>query len=235
MSSPGSHQDGGGNEGEQSVVKIDPDGDLTLVVGKTKTRFLVCSKALSRSAPFWKRCLYGPFKEAKPAAGREWVVEFPEDNPSGLECLLLLVHGSSHKMPHIDLQLAFEITVLTDKYDMNRSLWPIAELWLHDLQQNRPDESDDDSIVPHLQWIWVTNELGDSRQCNEAFGKLSQLVSMTTDANPHLLLRLYELEDAGSLTRDTLEGYDAEKDVILLIAGKFPGIFHSTLAEILMF
>lgn len=54
MPLPGSKQGGGGEKSEYSIIKIDPDGDLTLVVGKTKTRFLVCSKTLSRSAPFWK-------------------------------------------------------------------------------------------------------------------------------------------------------------------------------------
>lgn len=220
MSSPGSPQEAGGNESEQSVVKIDPDGDLTLVVGETKTRFLVCSKTLSRSAPFWKRCLYGQFKEAKPADGQDWVVEFPEDNPSGLKCLLLLVHGLGHKMPEINLKLAFEITVLTNKYDMTRTLWAVAGSWLEDLEPSRPDEGDDNSILPQLQWLWVTKELGDSRQHSRAFAELSQIVSTTGDGEAHLLLTPYELGDADTLSRSTLKGYDAEKDIIFLLAGK---------------
>lgn len=220
MSSSGSHQGDRGNESQQSVIEIDPDGDLTLVVGRTKTRFLVCSKALSRSAPFWKRCLYGPFKEAKPAAGQKWVVEFPEDNPSALKCLLLLVHGLGHEMPEITLQLAFEIAVLTDKYNMRRTLWAVAKAWLDDL---RPDEDVDDAVVPQLQWVWVTKVLGYSHQCNETFVKLSQMVSTTTDGNGHLLLRIYETDDSDTLTRDNLSGYDAEKDVIFLLACKCTG------------
>lgn len=222
MSSPGSHQDGGGNESEQSVVKIDPDGDLTLVVGKTRTRFLVCSKALSRSAPFWKRCLYGPFKEARPAIGQDWVVEFPEDNPSGLKYLLLLVHGLGHEMPKIDLQLAFEITVLTNKYDMTRLLWAVAEAWLKDLKPIVLDDDSDDTIVTQLQWLWVTKELGASDQHCQTFVELSQKVTMSTDGDDRLLIRHFEIRNADSLTRDTLEGYDSEKDVILLLAGKPP-------------
>lgn len=221
MSSPGDRQGNRRSEIDQSVIKIDPDGDLTLVVGKTETRFLVCSKALSRSAPFWKRCLYGPFKEAKPADGQEWVVEFPEDNPSALKCLLLLVHGLGHMMPKITLQLAFEITVLTDKYGMKKTLWAVANTWLHDL---RPDEDIDDAVVPQLQWLWVTKELGYFDQRDKAFAKLSHVVSTTADGNGHLLLRIYETDDSDTLTRDNLAGYDAEKDVIFLLAGKRPGL-----------
>lgn len=221
MSSSAGHQGNGGNESEQTVIKIDPDGDLTLVVGETKTRFLVCSKTLSRSAPFWKRCLYGPFKEAKPPDGQDWVVKFPEDNPSGLRCLLLLVHGLGHKMPKIDLQLAFEITVLTDKYYMTRCLWAVAKSWLDDLKPVRPDEGDDDTIIPQLQWLWVTKQLGDSGQHSEAFAELSQMVCTFAEGDDRLLLRPYELS-AETLTRDTIHGYDAEKDVIFLLAGECP-------------
>lgn len=219
MASSSSRLDDCANEHTQEVIKIDPDGDLTLVVGKTKTRFLVCSKAMSRSSPFWNRCLFGPFKEAKPAAGCDWVVDFPEDNPSGLHYLLLLVHGLGHKLPEISLQLAFEITVLTNKYDMTRSLWAVAASWLEHLKPIVPDESDDDTIVPQLQWLWVTKELGDSDQHSETFAELSQIVSTIAGCG-HLLLRPCRPGDAKILTKNNLEGYDAEKDVILLRAGK---------------
>ncbi|KAG6368971.1 hypothetical protein INS49_003190 [Diaporthe citri] len=232
MSSSGNHQSDGGDESKQSVIKIDPDGDLTLVVGKTKTRFLVCSKTLSRSAPFWKRCLYGQFKEGKPAAEEDWVVEFPEDNPSGLKCLLLLVHGLGHKMPKINLQLAFEITVLTNKYGMTRTLWAVAGSWLGDLEPTRPDEGGDDTIVPQLKWLWVTKELGDSYQHKETFAELSQVVSTAAGGDAHLLLQPYEMGDADLLTKGTMEGYDAEKDVLLLLAGEIKVARETALSEI---
>lgn len=220
MASSSSDLDACANESAQDVVKIDPDGDLTLVVGKTKTRFLVCSKALSRSSRFWKRCLYGPFREAKPAAGQDWVVEFPEDNPSGLHYLLLLVHGLGHKLPQINLQLAFETTVLTNKYDMTRSLWAVGGSWLECLKPIPPNEIVYDSIVPQLKWLWVTKELGDSGQHRITFAELTQMVSRTADGDAHLLLRPNLPRDAKALTRDNLQGYDAEKDVIFLLRGK---------------
>lgn len=207
-----------GNESQEKVIKIDPDGDLTLVVGKSKTRFLVCSKALSRSARFWKSCLYGPFKERKPADGREWVVEFPEDNPSGLKYLLLLVHGVRLKLPKVDLQLAFEITVITNKYNMTGFLQVVAGSWLRSLKPLRP--GDNDSIVPQLQWLWITRELGDVDRHAAAFVKLSQMVSTSATGGLHLVLKPNELGGADTLTQDSLEGYDAEKDMILFLTGE---------------
>lgn len=215
MASSSSHLGDCTNESHERVIKIDSDGDLTLVVGKTKTRFRVCSKTLSRSAPFWKRCLYGQFKEAKPAIGQDWVVELPEDNPTGLECLLLLVHGLGHKLPEIKLQLAFEITVLTNKYDMTQYLWAVAKQWLEDL---RPDY--DDEILPHIKWLWVTKELGDSERHRYAFALLSQIASVSGDKDPSLCLSIDDPSGGNILVRDTLQGYDAEKDVLLLLAGK---------------
>lgn len=230
MASVDSHLGGPANDREthQQVIKIDPDGDLTLVVGSNKTRFLVCSKALSRSAPFWKRCLYGQFKEAKPAADQDWVVEFPEDNASAMKYVLLLVHGLGHKMPKIDLQLAFEVTVLTNKYDMTRALWAVARSWLRDLAPTPPDESDDDTIVPQLKWLWVTKELGAPNEHVDTFAELSQIVSTTAESDVHLLLCPYELGDASALTRESLEGYDAEKDIIFLLTGNHT---HLTLID----
>lgn len=220
MFSTGSQQSGRGHESKQSVIKIDHDGDLTLVAGKPKARFLVCSKSLSRSAPFWNRCLYGPFKESKPAAGHEWVVELPEDSPGGLECVLLLVHGLGHKMPTIDLQLAFEITVITNKYDMTRYLWAFVRPWLQDLEPPRPDEGGDGTIVPQLKWLWVTKELGDSGQHGQTFAELTLMVCTTSNGDGHLVLRPYEQDETDVLTPETLGYYEAEMDVIFALAGK---------------
>lgn len=220
MSSPGGPQGSGANDSDYSIIKIDPDGDLILIVGKPKTHFLVCSKTLSRSADFWKRCLYAQFSESKPADGQEWVVEFPQDNPSGFECLLLLVHGLGHKLPQIDLELAFVITVTTNKYDMTRSLWAVVGPWLAALRPKRLDEGDDDTIVPQLQWLWVTKELGDCEKHSETFLDLTQMVSTTADAESHLLLRPYAPGDKEMLSRDTMKYYDNEKEVLMVLAGE---------------
>lgn len=208
-----------GQEGPQDITEIDPDGDLTLAVGANNIRFLVCSKTLSRSAPFWKTCLYGPFLESRPAAGQDWEVKLPEDNPRGLHILLLLVHGLGHKLPPINLRLAFETTVLSNKYGMTHALWAVAKTWLQDLKPNPPNVLNG-TIVPQLWWLWVTKELGGSDQHGLAFVELSQMICTTDDGEAHVLLRHYYLSHRKILNKMNLGGYDAEKDVVLLMAGQ---------------
>ncbi|KAG8157355.1 hypothetical protein KVR01_012739 [Diaporthe batatas] len=223
MSSQGGQEGDGANnqDSQQQLVKIDPDGDLTLVVGSKKTHFLVCSKALSRSAPFWKRCLYGQFKEAKPEGEQKWIVEFPEDNPSAMNYILLLTHALGHKLPEVDLKLAFEITVLTNKYDMTQLLWPVARSWLDDLEPPAPDESDDDTVIPQLQWLWVAKELGGIEEYIKTSVDLSHIVSTAAEGDDaNLVLRPYQPGDGSVLSKEDLEGYEAEKDVILHLANE---------------
>lgn len=89
------------------TVEINPHGDLKLIVGDDKVCFVVCSRALSRSAPVWKTMLYGPFMEGKPTDGRDWKVTLPEDCPDAIEIILNIVHwpGKPEKIPKVDLTL----------------------------------------------------------------------------------------------------------------------------------
>ncbi|KAJ4397870.1 hypothetical protein N0V93_002107 [Gnomoniopsis smithogilvyi] len=81
------------------TIQIDPYGDLKLIAGEDKT------------------LLYGAFAEAKPSDGRDWRVKLPEDHPGGLEVILNLIHwpGQPAKLPKVDINLAFEVAVLTNK------------------------------------------------------------------------------------------------------------------------
>lgn len=128
------------NSTPNEVVTIDEMSDLKLNVVREdhdKVCFLVCSKALARSAQYWKVLLYGNFKEAKPKTGEEWVVQVEEDDTDAFHVLLLLIHGQMHKIPDVDLKLVFEVTVLTDKYQMNHCLRAVARTWLEDLRAYR--------------------------------------------------------------------------------------------------
>jgi hypothetical protein len=129
-------------------------------------------------------------------------------------------------MQNVDLQLAFEVTVLTNKYRMTQCLWAVVRQWLEDLG---PGEAVEDSIVPHLMWLWVTKELGDAEKHSSTFVMLSQTVTVAGDEDAQLYLRPYEPRDAGTLTRGSLEGYDAEKGVILLLAGMTSQSLHADL------
>ncbi|KXH34838.1 hypothetical protein CSAL01_00419 [Colletotrichum salicis] len=116
-------------------VQIDPDGDLTLVAGqqtgKPEKSFHVCASALRRSSQVWKKMLFGPFKESKPAFG-PWLVNLPEDDPDALEIILNIIHANFPLVPNTpDLFELYEIFQMANKYDMIPALKPWAVAWLH--------------------------------------------------------------------------------------------------------
>lgn len=159
------------------TVRIDQYGDLKLIVGTDKVCFLVCSRALARSAPFWKTLLYGPFAEGNPADGHDWMVELPEDHPGAIEVILNLIHwpGLPEKIACVDLDLAFEVTVLTNKYSMTHCLAPCAWEWLRRLYPVPTDDFEgyEDQWAPPLQWLYLVQELGDLTQYLTAYVKLA--------------------------------------------------------------
>lgn len=159
------------------TVRIDQYGDLKLIVGTDKVCFLVCSRALARSAAFWKTLLYGPFAEAKPADGNEWRVKLPEDHPGALEVILNIVHWPGHpeKIAAIDLDLAFEVAVLTNKYSMTQCLAVCARNWLDVLVPTPEVDFEDDEHLwaPPVQWLFLAHEFGDLTQYLTAYTKLA--------------------------------------------------------------
>ncbi|KAK3312458.1 hypothetical protein B0H66DRAFT_399235 [Apodospora peruviana] len=105
-----------------SQPSIDPDGDLVLSVGFETTfepiEFRVCSSAMTRASPVWKRMLSGQWAESKPETG-EWIVILPEDNPNALETVLEIVHCKLYKsMFSKSTSDLFDITVTANKYDL---------------------------------------------------------------------------------------------------------------------
>lgn len=154
------------------TVPIDQYGDLRLIVGEEKVCFLVCSRALARSAPFWNTLLYGPFAEARPDDGNEWKVKLPEDHPGALEVILVLIHwpGHSKKITAVDLNLAFEVAVLTNKYSMTHCLASYARQWLEDLAPVPDHEFR--HWAPPIQWLFLAQELGGLSQYLTAYKHL---------------------------------------------------------------
>ena len=122
---------------------MDGDGDLTLIVGLPGTpmssRFLVCSRTLSRASPVFKAMLYGSFKEAFPDDPKNWVVTLPEDNPGDAMILLDIIHSRFGQIPSqlgqgsLSLDKLYHILVFADKYDMTQLLRPWLQDWISGL------------------------------------------------------------------------------------------------------
>lgn len=218
------------------TVHIDQYGDLKLIVGEEKVCFIVCSRALARSAPFWNTLLYGPFAEAKPSDGNDWIVNLPEDHPGALEVILNLVHWPGHpeKITAIDLNLAFEVAVLTDKYSMTHCLASYARQWLEDLMPVIDHESE--HWVPPIQWLFLTQELGDLNQYLTAFKYLAIRCAYRADGKS-TAKRLMHKDPKRPLVWLPVSGVDsvvstAGRDVIANLVGEcFPLYFGQTLYD----
>lgn len=174
---------------------LDPKGDLYIEVGMCPEQsFMVCSTTLARTAPFWDKMLYGEFKEGKKLClqnnNLKWTVKLPEDNPTAIALLLNIVHSRFDKVPGykdpLNVRDLYEISVLTDKYNITYTLQPWAKGWLPSVHRSakRIDESLQAQFRHERLWIsWV---LGD-RTKFEKIAKILLLNSCGSKGNPNSL------------------------------------------------
>ncbi|KAH8883234.1 hypothetical protein GQ53DRAFT_699818 [Thozetella sp. PMI_491] len=153
------------SESRDEMIEFDSLGDLILDVGPDQSRFLVCSKSLSRASAAWKTMFYGPFAEAKPtgeAAAKDWVVQLPEDDPTALTIILDIIHGRFDDIPQtLEVDALLNLTILTDKYDLAHLLRPWAKGWL-DFIRTHEGSSSNESL------LWIAWELGDVTMFRDA-------------------------------------------------------------------
>ncbi|RYP11059.1 hypothetical protein DL764_000287 [Monosporascus ibericus] len=135
---------------------------------KKAVTYIVCSKTLSRSSPFFKRLLYGGFVESKKLeAGGQWTVYLPEDEPAPMKTILNVAHGRFDQVPIKwgTVEDLYLLTVLTDKYDLTHLLRPWAQRWMQAIRRSYEDEKggvwsgSPSEVAP--QCLWIAWELGD--------------------------------------------------------------------------
>ncbi|KAK3689426.1 hypothetical protein B0T22DRAFT_171838 [Podospora appendiculata] len=169
-------QDGG----HKRLTFIDPEGDLTLQVGPKGRCFVVSSVQLARASRFFRAMLDGKFREGKAANKHKskWVVKLPEDNASGFEVLLNIMHSRTFAVPYyITTRLLFRVTVLTDKYDLLPLLKPWAARWCSFLSSRSccrkgtvcrlwiayelGNKSDFENMLERMVWTFPVDENGE--------------------------------------------------------------------------
>ncbi|KAI1736465.1 hypothetical protein F4680DRAFT_432223 [Xylaria scruposa] len=168
---------------------LDPEGDLCLQVGESPaTSFIVCSRTLARASLVWNVMLNGEFKESKRFRSREEPVDLPEDDPRPMALLLNIIHGRFDRVPSYDCVMnirdLYDISVVTDKYDMAHVLRPWASGWLRSTHRLNK--------WPHLslreqychERLWIYWELGDKVNFEKiANGLLLNSSTLTEDAD----------------------------------------------------
>ncbi|KAK8112947.1 Nuclear pore protein-like protein [Apiospora sp. TS-2023a] len=175
---------------EEPALKVmDADGDLLLKVGTTKCTtspafsggphlhdvvftFQVCSRTLARSSPVWKKMLFGGFAESKPKEG-DWIVSLPDDSPEAMSTLLGIIHAKFEGVPLLNHLITshdlFNLTVLTDKYDLTHILRPWARTWLDCVW-----DTGSTTFKNHLELLWIAWELGDQERFTLTASSLAQ-------------------------------------------------------------
>ncbi|KAK7959773.1 uncharacterized protein PG986_004627 [Apiospora aurea] len=176
------------------ITTIDGDGDLLLKVGTTKCSaklhspdfdqcdhlhdvaqtFRVCSRAMARASPVWKRMLFGGFAESKPPKeGGDWTVTLPDDSPEPMLTVLGMVHARFDLIPQFKYGLylhdVYDITIVTDKYDTTHLVRPWALAWLDTARRDMRND-----FQSHLKLLWVSWVLGSQKLFVEAGGLLAR-------------------------------------------------------------
>ncbi|KAK7993724.1 glycoprotein X [Apiospora arundinis] len=141
---------------------------------------------MARASPVWKKLLFGGFAESKPKEG-EWKVTLPEDSPQAMFTLLGIVHAKFDAIPRpnysITLKELYDITILTDKYDLTHVLKPWASMWLQSVWSPM-------CIDPYsnMEQLWITWNMGDMARFSSAATLLalnmSDEVALKTDIAP---------------------------------------------------
>ncbi|KAI0418622.1 hypothetical protein F5X98DRAFT_337689 [Xylaria grammica] len=212
---------------------LDPKGDLCIDVGTFPAKsFIVCSRTLARTSPFWDKMLYGEFRESKPCpedGNLEWTVKLPEDNTTAMGLLLNIVHGRFDVVPSYEdpiyIRDLYDISVVTDKYDMAHVLKPWAKGWLRSTLCST--ELTGESLREQYchERLWISWALGDKAHFEE-IAKILLLTSCGSVRNTN------SLRCAGVLEPPDI--YDIVEQTRLSTIKALLTPFHNTIEGLIM-
>ncbi|KLU84623.1 hypothetical protein MAPG_03663 [Magnaporthiopsis poae ATCC 64411] len=181
-------------EGFVSMKKesFDDSGDLQLIVGAEGspeiTTFTVCSRALSRGSPVFRRMLNGPWTEKQPLDGSAWTVKLPEDHPSSMRVLLGILHAHfRHVHPIWPILQLYQLCVCADKYDITQPLSPWAASWCMQTRMTPRATTEDNAQAAWIAWVLGDKELLEMATKELVWkSKPASLRSMTAPCLVHL-------------------------------------------------
>lgn len=110
----------------EGTIKIDPRGEVTLLIGNEERRFRVSRCAMRLGSPVWKKMFSGHFAEAESD-----VVKFPADDTEPMQVLLLIAHAQHQRLPdRLTLQQIASVAQVADKYEMAPKAKIFIENWI---------------------------------------------------------------------------------------------------------
>lgn len=103
--------------------------------------FLVSSAHLSLASKVFSAMLQaGGFNEGETLRSAGYVeISLPDDDPDAFELLMNIVHNKSWLLPrHLDLKALVGLSILADKYQMEKALVFYVDTWIELLRPTRP-------------------------------------------------------------------------------------------------
>ncbi|KAI0483772.1 hypothetical protein F4859DRAFT_474091 [Xylaria cf. heliscus] len=204
--------------------------------------YVVCSRTLSRASPVWKKLLYGGFAESKPScasSASDWVVELPDDNPKAMATILNIIHSRFTSIPRItdliNLEDFYQLTVLTDKYDLTAILRPWAPVWMRSAKEKHESwgRNNTGPVTSDLErLLWIAWEMGDINLFKNVSRDL--VLNCSVDANGDLQNNTGE--EVVPLFGSTLEPsgqHDTLKSARLNIIKNALAIYDDAIAKLL--
>ncbi|KAI1191514.1 hypothetical protein F5B17DRAFT_382189 [Nemania serpens] len=162
-----------------TMVTLDANGDMMLLVGKQKCAHGSCNDArqnrqpnaicfhlnsavVAGASPSFGLALYSPSAEATRDDGVKWAVNLPDDDPQAMRTIISILYGNypaSSLDKHMDLEQLLQLTVLADKYDLVPILQRWVPQWVRDMERywvGRTFVRQSTEDLESLLWIfWV--------------------------------------------------------------------------------
>ncbi|QDS73124.1 hypothetical protein FKW77_001419 [Venturia effusa] len=183
-----------------ATIFLRDDGDLTLIVGEEKQRYVVCRRTISGVCKSW-HTMFTKFSEASAAE-----VELPDDNPKAILTILQIAHLRFDQLPagELSLDVLNQLAIVCDKYDAVATVRPFLTTWLQ--------PSSTMYLSPgNERMIWVAWVFGYQKMFSDIALKLQSTIYTTEDGKcmsvegtvldehmpPKLIERMLEIRQTG--------------------------------------
>lgn len=110
---------------QQTTIHLRDDGDLTLIIGEKKQRYVVCRRTITNLCDAWQKMFTNWSEATKPET------EWPEDDPNAILIILQIAHLKFDELPEtLPPKELNNLAIVCDKYDLVRVVRPFVGGWI---------------------------------------------------------------------------------------------------------